>query len=79
MAAADTWVGYLTWHARQVHDQFVQLRGRKQRKRAIASLYPLSQKESNSYRRYLWTRICRTQIELHRQRRHPGRFRLAGQ
>lgn len=79
MAAADTWVGYLTWQAQQMREKFVQLRGRKQRKRAIARLYPLQQEESNSYRRYLWTRICRAQIELRRQRRRPGRFRLAGQ
>ena len=76
MSTADTWVGYLTWHARQVREDFIHLRGRRQRKRAIARLYPLPPEESNGYRRYLWTRICRTEIEIHRQRRRPGRFRL---
>jgi hypothetical protein len=79
MSREVTWVAHLTAMARQVKGEFLHLRGRKQRKRAIARLYPLPPKESNSYRRYLWTRICRAQIELHRQRRHPGRFRLAGQ
>ena len=74
-----TWVGYLEWCAQQVRGDFVHLRGRRQRKRAIARLYPLRPDESNSYRRYLWTRICRAEIENHRKRRRPGRFGLAGQ
>ena len=76
MANANTWVGYLTLYARHIQHEFVAFRGRKQRKRAIARLYPLPRNESNKYRRRVWTRVCREQIALHRLRKHPGRFRL---
>lgn len=78
MSALDSWVGYLTWHALQVRQQFIHLRGRKQRKRAIADLYPIPKRESNGYRRRVWTRVCKAEIEIHRQRRRLGRFRLTG-
>ena len=76
MSAANTWVGYLTCCARRVQSEFVALRGCKQRKRAIARLYPLPPDESNSYRRRVWTLVCRSQIELHRLQKRPGAFRL---
>ena len=79
MSAVDTWVSYLAWHALLVREQFIHLRGRKQRKRAIARLYPLPPDESNGYRRHVWTRVCRAEIEIHRQRRRPGHFRLIAQ
>ena len=71
-----TWVAYLAAMARKVRDQFVHLRGRKQRKRAVARLYPLGRCEHNRYRRHLWTRICRRIVEEHRAGRRPGHFRL---
>jgi hypothetical protein len=76
MPGVLTWGGYFTSCARRVQDEFVHLRGRKQRKRAIARLYPLPSKESNGYRRRVWTRVCRSMIELHRLRKRSGRFRL---
>lgn len=79
MSRDITWVAYLTAMARERKDEFVHLRGRKQRKRAIAALYPLSRSEHNGYRRYLWTRICRRLIEEHRAAKRPGRFRLNGE
>ena len=80
MSKVLTWRMYFTACARNVQDDFVHLRGRKQRKRAIARLYPLSHAESNGYRRYLWTRICRALLEQYRERNKPrGRFRLEGQ
>lgn len=79
MSASDTWIGYLTCCARRVEREFVHLRGRKQRKRAIARLYPLPRAESNSYRRYAWTRVCRALIELRRLQKRPGRFRLVSE
>jgi hypothetical protein len=74
-----TWVAYLTAMAREVKDQFVHLRGRKQRKRAVARLYPLDRCEHNRYRRHLWTRICRRIVEEYRAAKSPGRFRLDGE
>ncbi|MCY3017549.1 MAG: hypothetical protein NTW87_00760 [Planctomycetota bacterium] len=76
MPGVLTWRTYFTACARHVQEDFIHLRGHKQRKRAIARLYPLSRAESNPYRRYLWTRICRALIELRRLQKRPGRFRL---
>ena len=78
MAKVLTWRMYFNACARTVQDDFVHLRGRKQRKRAIARLYPLPRVESNPYRRHLWTRVCRQLIALRCDRRTPGRFRLRG-
>lgn len=76
MSACNTWIGYLKCCARIVQDQIVLARGHKQRKRAIAKLYPLPPDESNRYRRRSWTRACREQIAMHHLRKRPGAFRL---
>jgi hypothetical protein len=76
MTNIQTWGVYFEHCAHRVASEFVHLRGRKQRKRAIARLYPLSRNESNSYRRTLWTHVCHSVIELRRLQKRPGRFRL---
>jgi len=75
MFAFDTWVRYLKCI---VQEQIDLLRSFRQRERAIERPYPLPPNESNSYRRRVWTRVCREQIALHNQRKRPGRCRLRG-
>ena len=68
-----SWVKLLSFYARRDAEQYVHLRGRKQRKGAIARLFPLTPEEHTPYRRGLWTRICRLVIEEHRVARRQAR------